>query len=154
MPLRMLGGATKVDIGRLGEHIFYLATEDLLDPAATEFNAVNAARFHDGAAAVEPNWRALEADVRQRIPVNITVIRADVVLAAGGPGVGSSYTFTLRDSGIDTAVTITISGIVPGGSTGWINVNLLAGFLAWKCVPTNVPNAQPCCIMLWFRRNF
>jgi hypothetical protein len=157
MPLRFLGGTTKEDIGVLGEHFFHLMSEDPLNNGATEYNGVNIGRFHDGAAAHNPCWRAAEGDVFQGLCCNITVVWAGVLLS-GAAGAGADYAFTLRCDGADTAVVIH-TGAGAGGNTGRINVNISpagpAGYLSWKCVPSGAPNVVNArSIVIIYRRNF
>ena len=153
MPLRFISGVTQADISRLQDHILYLSSDDPLNNGATEYNGVNIMRFNDNAAAREPCWRAAEADVRQRLPFDISIIYAGGIIDAP-PGVGRSWAFTLRNGGIDTAVTLTFAGLVQGDTWFAAPVNLTAGYMSWKCVPTNAPNAAAAHLAIFFRRNF
>lgn len=84
------------------------------------------------------SWGTTEAQRTAPISEDITVTRVAVWLG-GAPGAGTSYTFTVRDDGADTAASVTISGTNTTGSwTGSVSIAALS-MICMESIPTSTP---------------
>lgn len=137
------------------EQWFHLLDTDNIPAAGTEYNSVNANKFWNGAAIVNPCWHGTESNVRQRTGVNIKVLYACCVCDAA-LGAGASFDLTLRREGADTTVVIPVIGSAFAGGGSWTgNVNVDAGRLSWKINnQAGTPNAVPVSIHMIWIRNF
>ena len=82
---------------------------------------------------------AVEGDVQTLSP-NASLTAQDLaVMATAAPGVGNSVTVTLRDDGVDTAVTCTISGLSTTCNSAAASATIAAGSrLSFELTSTGV----------------
>lgn len=107
---------------------------------ATEFASLNQVRFIDtGGVVYTPDFRT-EANVWNRMPLDINIRELHVFLVIA-PGTGKSYTFTVRDDSVGTAATVTISDLETQKNwAGLVGVDA-GSLLALECVPVGTPAA-------------
>lgn len=87
------------------------------------------------------SWSNLvAANVRSQPITTPGRIRSVYVTLSAAPGAGTSYTFSLQVNGVDTGVSVQISGLQ---TEGFDNTNVFAVAqgqrLGWRCVPAGVP---------------
>lgn len=88
-------------------------------------------------------WQASEVDARVDWPTTGTFsnLKIKLVSAPGTSGSAHSYTFTLRINGVDTGVSVTISGDqTTGQSTASVAI-ARGDLLTISCTPANTPAA-------------
>lgn len=84
-------------------------------------------------------FRNSESNVLTVMPVAATLSKFSISLSAA-PGVGNSYTFTIRKSGGNTSLTITISGTATTGSDTVDSASFSPGdTVSISCVPSGTP---------------
>lgn len=105
---------------------------NLLHTANTEYNRVTGGFL----------WTSTENNVRQLIS-RAGYLRNLRFRLDQAPGAGTSYTFTLRVNGADSALTCSIADTETQGSDTVHTVAVAAGdYVSIKCVPTGTPTAR------------
>jgi hypothetical protein len=92
-------------------------------------------------AGVSLDLNVTESNVITRIPFNCQMSNIYVDLITAAPGVGKSYTFTVRNNSTDTSLTLTISDLSTSGSNTTNTATFNAGdIFTVICNPSNTPN--------------
>lgn len=94
---------------------------------------------------IAPSWDANESlyYLRTVMPVDAT-ITSFYVRSALAPGSGKSYTYRLRDTGVDTAAVATISDLATTANITGINVPISTmDQITVSATPTNTPTTSP-----------
>lgn len=121
-----------------GESIFVAGSSDALNTGVTEYNAVDIAY-----PPSLPAWTNTEANVQQ-LAQSCTLKKLYVELSAS-PGVGTSYTFSMRQNSASPAGTLSvqIAGVATTGND-LVNSNTIANGdnIDLRCVPAGPPVAR------------
>ena len=107
-------------------------TDNQLAPADTRYVCLNG----------DYSARAAENDTRQTVRRD-GILRNLFVYLSVAPGVGASYTITLRRNGIPTALQVIIAGANQAGNNTITQINVSRGdILTYSFVPNNNPAAS------------
>lgn len=98
-------------------------------------------------------WTGTEADVEAIGPptsIAPLLLSGMYVFMDGTPGVGKSYTYTLRKNSTDTAQTVTVSGTSVDGTTSGGTVSFdRADLVSLKAVPSGTPTSRRVRMAFW-----
>jgi hypothetical protein len=117
-------------------------------PAASALmgNVFHAPVAADGTTFGEPSGESSAGPEASRsaLTPNSPILARDLaVVTTGPPGIGSSWTFTLRDNSADTAVSCTIGASSTSCNSGDASATIAAGHVvSLKMVPSGTPAAS------------
>jgi len=111
------------------EQVLFAGYGDALNSGATEYNGLPGGH----------SWLATEFDRSHLVSTSGKLKNLRVELAAA-PGVGTSYTFTLRVNGVNSALTVTIADAITSAEDITHKVDVVAGdAVCLQCVPAGTP---------------